>query len=625
DITTKSYEGDSIALDIYSDDGFVYLPTKDNGSKVEMKEIPGITAMPPTMKLVIQQLQKKTTRTETYNPSAQSAACLAPLLTQFVGSRGEFMPSLFKVITPRSFRTVEQYQKLGYLHPSQVPEGQGSNYLTRLSAILGADESVDHELYMDTMTYVNGLFDDPMEDKRLDKTILDPMIEGRASVEGKPIWQYNEHWAKKRYTITTKHGLIIDLGFDDQRNMYYYMDMTNEELRGFTKDNDFISYLDVTSSNVMPKKPIFKKKLPIVRIASKPAEPFGFCQSDTPQVLSFNSFKRTAALTILHNPEDYAKFYSYPATLMKYLETLVPNQEAREYMIQFLKRKLTYFEYSPVSFYLLGKPGSGKDTLVSILEKIITAVSRPTTDEFLEVYNKYMLDTYFVQLDEYGDQITKMIDREAVKGKWKAYTGKKEMSLRVMRTDGIPYNHNVTFIFTANKNPIVLDDNDRRVHLMDTPNILSLQPWFSAEAHDKIMEEVKDFCYYLATEVPLMSKTEYMTAPKSADKNVLIADSMFAAQKISYAINHCMHDYLIELAIDNNVPALAREVEKGRITSHSLEQLYDELTDFKGDVKTIMKILRKSGVKAIPTTHDGIKSYYISLETANPFGEETNE
>jgi len=609
-----------LALDFYTDNGFVYLPTDANETKVPWTDLHTIKEAPATVKLLLTQLEKKTPKYEEYVQPIQHRPCLAPLLQQFIGKRGEFIPSLFKIITPREFRTEEQYQKVGYLHPKNIPSGRGSEYLSKLSAILGADTSVDQELYMDCMIRINNLFTNPMDDNRLEKTIIDPMLEGKSSIDGKQIWAYDEHWSDQRFTVTTKHGLIVDLGFDDERMMYYYLDMTNEEFKAFNKDTEFVSFLDVTVTTVMPKKAILKKKIPIVRIISDPAQDFGFCNISVPQVLGFNSFKPSPELRVLHHPQDYAQFYKRPNTTIKYLETLVPNKQARDYLLQFIKRKLTYFEYSPVILYFLGVSGSGKDTFTLILSAIMGTMSRPTTEEFLDKYNTFLLDTYFCQLDEYGDQLTRLADRESVKGKLKAWTGSKSLDIRDMRTASYSIKQMITIIMTANKNPIILDDNDRRVHLMETPNILELQPWWSAEQYDQIFKEIKDFCYYLATEVPMMSKDEYISPPKSDDKHKLIADSMFAAQRIAYALKHHMHDYLINLAKDHGVEEFAKGIKQKRFTSQSLEQLYDELTDFKGDVKTVRKILRKEGFHAKDTTTDGMKSYYYSLDD-NPFGD----
>lgn len=619
DISTFSIADGSIALDVYSDNGFIYLPTEANATKEPWVEIPAIPAMPAAVKLLVKQLAKKNAPAqEGHYVSSQTAPCLAPLLQQFVGKRGEFIPSLFKILTPRSFRKEEQYQKYGYLHPDNVPAGAGSEYLSKVSAILGADESVNEELYLDVMTLVNALFSEPMDQDRLDKTIINPMLEGGASINGVPIWNYNEHWADERMTVTTKHGLIVDLCFDDRRGMYYFLDMTNESIKSWQRDTDFVAYLDVTVKADMPKKARLKKKLPIAHIQSNPAVPFGFCKSDTPQVLAFNSFKPGPELSILHKPEDYARFYKKPELTIKYIETLVPNYDARMYLLRFIKTKLTTFEYSPVVLYFLGVPGSGKDTFVQILERIMGHMSRPTTSEFMEVYNTWMLDTYFVQLDEYGDQLSKLHEKELVKGRLKAFTGKPTVQIRGMRQEGYNISHSVTFIMTANKNPLLMDDQDRRIHLMETPNVLEIQPWFTANAHDQIFAEIKDFCYYLATEIDVLPKNEYVTPPLSADKQKLIANSMFAAQRLAYAIAHDMVDYLADIGSDTNCRNFTDDVRSGRIQSKNLEAVYDELTDFKGDAKSLRKVLRKQpGITMHATTKDGEPTYYIDM---NPFG-----
>lgn len=621
DIPTFSIKDSGVELDIYSDDGFVYLPTKANESKEPWEgPVPDIPSLPPATKLLLKQLQKKVAAPviEGYQPNAQTAPCLAPLLQQFVGKRGEFIPSLFKILTPRSFRKEEQYQRYGYLHPDNVPAGAGSEYLSKVSAILGADESVDIELYIDVMSYINALFSEPMDQDRMDKTIVDPMIEGRANINGEPIWKYNEHWSDKRMTVTTKHGLIIDLCFDDIRGLYYYLDMTNEQVKSFQRDSDFVAYLDVTVASELPKKALLKKKLPIAHLRSNPAQAFGFCKSDEPQVLAFNTFRPSPELSIIHDPEPYRKLYRRPETTIKYLETLIPDKDVRDYTLRFLKRKLQTFEYSPVTFYFLGVSGSGKDTFVQILEAIMGYVARPTTNEFLEVYNTWLLDTYFVQLDEYGDQLSRLADKEMVKGKWKAYTGKDVLQIRGMRQDSYTHHHSITFIMTANKNPLMMDDQDRRIHFIETPNVLEQQAWFNASMHDRIFAEVKDFCFYLATEVGTMSKDEYMNPPKNDSKKRLIADSLFAAERIAYAIDQKMVSYLAELGTDNNCPGFAQDVYKNRITSKHLEALYDELTDFKGDAKSLRKVLRKKNIQIVPTTVGGENAYYIPL-TSDPF------
>ena len=115
------------------------------------------------------------------------------------------------------------------------------------------------------------------------------------------------------------------------------------------------------------------------------------------------------------------------------------------------------------------------------------------------MFNAWMLDNYFVQLDEYGNQLATVREREEALGKIKSYTGKQQVQIRQMRTDSFTYKHNVTFIMTANKNPLMLEEGDRRIAFFETPNVLAEADWVLesggvAEVYLRIQKELKDFC-----------------------------------------------------------------------------------------------------------------------------------
>ncbi len=69
------------------------------------------------------------------------------------------------------------------------------------------------------------------------------------------------------------------------------------------------------------------------------------------------------------------------------------------------------------------------------------------------------------------------MDKEIALGKIKSYTGKQETQIRQMRTDGFNYHHVATFIMTANSNPLLLEDGDRRALFINTPNVLKDADW----------------------------------------------------------------------------------------------------------------------------------------------------
>lgn len=606
---TFSLNDDNIAIDIYANNGFVYLPTEANESKETMVEIPELKDMPATTLLLLKQLhalKNKPAQVAQSHSAVTSTNCLAPIVEQFVGSK-KYSASLFKIITPRDFRSEEEYMKNGHMHPNSVPQGRGSEYLTKLGAILGADVSISLDLFVSAMNIINDLFEDPIDQDRLDKTVIDPMISGRASVNGVPIWKYDENWKAQRLVLPTKRRTNIELGFDDKRNMYYTVDILSEHVKSFSRDAEIQAYIESAAVNP-PKRTEMKTKLPIVNVLSDPALPFGFSSNDGDDVRILNTFAPTPELNILHNPKDYKQHYKKPTAVLNYFKSLVPDEEMRSYLLSFVKRKLTKFEYSPVVLYFLGVHGSGKDTFVEILETIIGHVARPTVKEFLELNNSWMLDTYFVQLDEYGDQLTRISDKEEAHGKLKAYTGKRKVQIRKMRTDGFQYLHNATFIQTANKNPFGLQDGDRRIALMPTPNKLIEEEWVKkaggvSYAHKKIMEQIPDFCYYLATEVEMLDSNQFVSPPESEAKLRLIADSMYAAQRIAFAIKNNMKDYLLEQCKFLNADSMRDALKNNDVKEENMEELYLAMTDMQGDIQSLNKVLRANGVQITQAGH----------------------
>lgn len=618
-----------INLDFYSTDGFVYLPTEANETKHAYEgKLPKLKAMPDIVKQVLLRMRPVKVEVALAPRATNTANCLAPLIKQFTEQR-KFMPGLFKIITPKDFRLEPQYQKSGFLHPENVTEGRGSEYLIKVSAILGADVSVDKELYCAAMIDINELWDSPMDSDRLDKTIMEPMIQSKSSIDGVPIWAYDDNWHVHRLILSTKRQSNVELGFDDRRNMYYCVDTANEHVKAFNKDTDIVSYVGSVALDP-PKKPDMKAMMPIINVNSQPSRPFGFFNDDDPMARTLNIFIRTPELAILDDPSAYAPLYTKPDTTLKFLESLVPEKEMREYLLRFLKHKLTTFDYSPVVLYFLGVHGSGKDTLVEILEKIMGKMARPTVKEFLELFNGWMLDTYFVQLDEYGNQLTNMRDKEEALGKLKAYTGKQVVQIRQMRTDGFMYHHNATFIMSANTNPFGIEDGDRRIALFSTPNVLREESWVGnvSDVHDRIMAETCDFCYYLATEVGNCIGDEYQKPIESVNKQTIIADNMYPSQRLAFLLKNGMFDYLLELAKDHGSPAVVKAIKRGRIRAKDLEELYEIMTDFKGEMRSLNKAIRSSGIEIKATTTGGSKDYYYNLEELNydgPFEADEDE
>ena len=630
-----SINEDGLALDFYSNHGFVYLPTADNQSKVTLPTpLPDVPDMPDSVRSVLMRMYKSTQQLSTEEPNTQNtnlftANFLAPLVRQFVQSKGEYMPGLFRIITPKRFRTTAQYIKNAHLHPNNVPEGDGSTYLSSVSAILASDLSVNQELYAEAMTYINELFDEPMNQDRLDKTIVDPILNNKATINGVPIWRYDATWEQYRSIFITKDQSTLEVVYDDVAQVHYSVDSSRGIFATFSRDTDLYNHLQAVTATPKSKKEIIHG-VPLVRTVTFPHKPFGFNVGDDSTKRDFNTFKATPALAVFYSPQDYAEKYKKPEITLKFFASLIPDPLMQDYLFSFLKTKLSTFKYSPVVLYFLGVPGSGKGTFVKIVEEIFGLVPSPSAQEFLDKFNRWVMGAYFVELDEYGDSLSTLREKEEAIGKLKAMTGKRKVDIREMRMNSYTYEHNMTFIMTANKNPLMLDENDRRIALFNTPNVLADQDWVKEAGgietvYNTVIDSVNDFCYYLATEVKHLPAADYMRPPTFDNKFELIADNMPAAARIAYCFKQGQLNYLTELCLDYGCEHTAKDIESGTVLVSILDDLYQELTNNNGVRRSLIKALREHSNVYMKRVADGTDfevTGYLKKK-ANPFNDES--
>jgi energy-coupling factor transporter ATP-binding protein EcfA2 len=274
--------------------------------------------------------------------------------------------------------------------------------------------------------------------------------------------------------------------------------------------------------------------------------------------------------------------------------------------------------------YFLGISGSGKDTFVSLLEQILGEeneyIAKPSANEFIEKHNGWLIDKYFAQLDEYGDQLQIFSQKQEALGKIKSYTGKKVIQIRQMRADGYALKHAITFILTANTNPLVIDENDRRILLIETPNILREADWIQAEGGmtlviDKLQTEIKDFAYYLATEVEALAMDEYNNPPLSGSKVRLIAQMLQPADKLIFSLKHQLVESILDMIeeADFNPFDSIKDVSENGL--HEL--LINAYPDQQISKKSLSIAIKKYGINKLPTTRSGVKDYRCIFSTVS--------
>lgn len=625
-IGTFKLANDDIKLDFFADEGAVYLPLEENYTKESWEgvtELPELKEVPATILAVLQTFKSKIPEnkvTKTNEVKRSISNRLAPLLNVFVSEK-QYDPALFKIITPYSFRDLPSYVSKGHLHPNDVPQGRGSEYLSKISAILGSDISVNIELYTKTMMLINSFWKAPMEKQHLLATVINPMVEERATIDGQVIWQYDPHWEKMGFIATSINGDYLESFYDDVKGCYYLINYTVPYVRVFHEKRSVINTIKTLLGRALTEVQYDSTKQ-IIRTTLNPSLEFGHIEATD----CYNLFRQSQELSIINNPAPYASQYARPTTILNYFESLIPDDRMRMYVLSFIKTKFTTFKYSPVVLYLIGKPGSGKDTLVNIIRKIIgdDYVSKPDTKVFIEQYNGWMLDKFFIQLDEYGNKLTRHSDKQEVLGKIKAYTGSEEMQIRAMRSDGFNYKHRITFIMTANSNPLPVEPDDRRFAFVKTPNKLEIQDWVKDQGgisavQDKIKTEIQDFCYFLGTEIHALKLDDYVIAPMTADKERLMIDNMPAAEQISYYLQNSQYGVLLDLANEYGVKDFDKNWEKNRLEDSKLDELYSAMTEGAGSHRTLIRILKSIGLNRSHSTRHGQNVFYYFINDLHHF------
>lgn len=510
-------------LDILNDGSQVFLVSQGNTTKIAETWSTDLEPMPKELKsfvLTLMETQDNIVQTKLPTQGSLNVGYkLAPMLETL--EDGKFNPVLFRIITPKDFRN-STYIQQGFLHPNDISiEGRGSEYLSKIAAILASDITVSPELFKKTLNYINRLWDDPMPNRTLDTTIINRMLEGTATNDsGEPFWKYNAHWDYEGITGVTKSGNTFEVFYEPDDAVFVYINLTSRDYQIFNDKSKALTHIQMLTGKKISNDN-FMQLIRNIKKVIEPKEAYGYYNNG--QDSYFNTFNQSIYLQVLHNPEVFDGEYQTPETILKFLETLIPVESKRLFFLQWLKRKLLTFDYSPLIWLFVGAPGSGKNTLFEdIITKFIGSdyVGSPSVEEFCDKFNGWIMGKYFFLLDEFGELARSKKDHEAIKANLKRFTGSGangQISLRLMHKDSYQYNMQGSFFMAANKFPLILEPEDRRLVIVDTPNKLVDQEWVKklGGTHilkDNISNELVHFAVYLATEIEDIDRASYTTS-----------------------------------------------------------------------------------------------------------------
>ena len=595
----------TMQLDFQTGPLLQFLPTTSNESKEDWKaetfaDLP--TLKEPPLKVVqllntisnLYQSSKSLTTSSgdaTVYSTLKHYKHLAPFLDGFLSTQ-QFNDELFRILTPKSLQGSVQYMRERTLHPNNVPDGKGNEYITCVAGVLVCDASVSPSLFKKFMIHLNTMWDRPYSREAITK-----IIEYQVN---RKLWVYDEDWKDRVSLILTEYNTLVKVFYDPITRLYYTVDSVYG-MSVFNNVDTIPKHLNsIVEGTRRYKTPEIYNYLEKRQIIVSAKEAFGDSMpddDDAGRLVKHNVFQRSKAYAVLLEPELYKEEFEgkVPHTTIAFFKHLIPDDDTREYVIRFILTKLRTMNFSEVILYFLGKTGAGKNLFVDWLAKITENKANTSTDyqmvvevdleNFLSKYNLWIVNALFANLDEYGEKTQGSFEDRKVLAQLKSYTGKENIQLRTMNTDPQSTKHKCTFILTANENRLSPDLEDRRIVLIDTPDMLSRAKFVvdaggKSQAIETMFNEVELWCYYWATNYKELSADAYRTPPVSKFKQDLILSHLPPSKKIAAIIADQNLRMLVQIMDDNDmIKELTDDAPHGAISKKTLVALFEVITE----------------------------------------------
>lgn len=504
---------DALQFDLQSSDSLVYLPTDAaEGYKISRLSWP-LLPMPEELVnylVVFKELNETrkmlSQRSNRLDSKVSWGTPLRRLWDMIDVKREEF----WHRVTP----TASRVNGKGIL-PEEVEAGGGNDYMIGLAGILASDTSIDEEVYEEILYEANSCWEYPYEEER-----LRPIIDNYKSGKYLP-FEFDSNWMNE-YSSFEKDGDDYLAWFDPIRNEYILYNDTEDNIT--YKDGNASAFAGVLSSyknENITKKTLVEAVLPSRRVIYDITNTDKFFSNGKKEY--FNAAETTEYIEIIRHGTD--EKVMEPTTILKLMKNLWPEPDHYDYILRFLKRKLTTFDYSPVVIVLFDKGGTGKSLFFSeVVRRLLGETQTPSVSEstFLEKYNEWIESSVFSYHDEFSKAnrytVTKLV---------KELSGSDRVGIRAMQRDVRQITHHNTMYFATNELAFEIKDNeDRRFFISSPKDKLVKTSWFNEELSMQQMHlEIKGFCQYLHKEVEPLTNREYQKAPSGDMKKIFEEDS----------------------------------------------------------------------------------------------------
>lgn len=553
-------------LDIQTKNKLIFLATPANKTKVlltkPLTSLDELTTMPLQMQLYIENLILKylndnisyATSTNNKSMTIFEDSTLGYILKD-IKPDSLYSKDIFKLITPQKYRP-------SMMHPNDIPEGEGTEYLQAIRTRLALDVSVSEGVFRDVMHYVNNQWSEPMTEDRINKD-CDYQI-SKATINGQKAWVFDENWDKAGLIIKDKFHSAIEFFYDYKRGVFVEYNRTTKQIIVHATGTNAKHSIMAKKRGTITINDMISKSTEI-ELINQPTEPSYFTPPIPPYHAKFNTFVPAMGTQILRDPSLVTN-PKYPDKILRFMVNLIPNKRRREWLLRFIRHKHLTYDYSPIYLVFSGVGGAGKGVFIDILLEFFAGRERiqdVDLEKLQNNFNAWKIVTDYVHIDEAGEGATK---REAalVVAELKKLTGSAYTSVQYKGKDitgDDTQRQYITPILNTNIGVKVITDipkNDRRFVFIKCPNKMTIiSDNNDTEYVNMMREELPHFAHYLATQVTSMDIQEYTSNASQKDDDYLefIEDTIEPIHLIIDAIeNRDLNKFVLLLAEQYFIP-----------------------------------------------------------------------
>lgn len=422
----------------------------------------------------------------------------------------------FKRLTPKSYKEDSFYRELidkqGFLHPNNIRDGDGNDYLISIAGILCSDPTIDINDFWKIMEYVNSLWDYPLSQEDLEKKIEAYPMNRYA---GCP-FVYDENWEELQYSFIDVDGNDIMMVYDLKTSKYIIANLSTDTI--LTKNaSDAVSfYANRTGEKIGNAK--LASILIGVNVEFNPLAPFGLSEDK-----KFNVYKHSKYLEILNSDYAYAKHEIEDSKTCKALPFFKHLfKDSTDYFLRFLKTKFTTFKYSPTTFCLFDdEGGAGKGALEVFLGRFIgmDKITRIPYDTFQSKFTSDYEGKLVIFFNEFPEDFK---IRKANTDKIKEITGSPTSKIEKKGCDPYEVVNYATHFITSNRISVEIREGDRRFCVVQCDK--KFDDVFYSGYFDEMTsdEELSKLAIYLREFVQPLSHKEYMSPPMTIAKELFV-------------------------------------------------------------------------------------------------------